>query len=85
MQVTPGAYAKLGFSFEYSTVDDLIHALETGVVVDAFSTGVPIMANTKKNHLFFTLFVSYRFGKIVDAQFSAKKRREMRKREKLEE
>lgn len=84
-QITPGAFAKFGFSFEYSTVDDIIHALEAGFVFDGYVRGVPIMANTKKSHFFFTLFVSYRFGKIVNAQFSPKKRREMKKRKEEEE
>ena len=84
-QITPGAFAKFGCSFEYSTVDEIIHALEAGVVFDGYVKGVPIMANTKKSHFFFTLFLSYRFGKIVNAQFSPKKRREMKKRKEAEE
>ncbi len=62
----PGAYAKLGISFEYSRFDKVIHAIEGGVIAEAFATKLPIM-ETKQNYQFFlTLFISYRFGKVID-------------------
>lgn len=82
---TPGIYGKFGFSFEYSSVHDILHALEAGITIDAYAIRVPIMANNKEKYLYPSLFVSYRFGKIVDAKFSPKKRREMRKQAKEEE
>ncbi len=70
ISVVPGAYARAGVSFEYSTSDVTIHALETGVSLDLFPKRIEIMATDieKNNFFFLTLFVSYRFGRVVDAR-----------------
>ncbi|HLP72473.1 MAG TPA: hypothetical protein VK155_06195 [Bacteroidales bacterium] len=62
----PGLYGKAGFNFEYSKEDRAIHAIEIGGVVNAFPKEIPIMAITKNKKYFFSLFVSYRFGMIMD-------------------
>lgn len=63
----PGAFVKGGVSFEFSRFDQVIHAIEGGAIAEAFPTKLPIMA-TKQNYQFFlTLFISYRFGKVIDA------------------
>lgn len=71
--VVPGIFGKFGFTFEYSKLDEVIHAIEAGVIIDAFPQKIPIMATEDNNFLFFTMFISYRFGKVVNAQFSNKK------------
>jgi hypothetical protein len=62
----PGLYGKFGFNFEYSKEDKIIHAIEIGGQVNAFPKKVPIMAGNNNKALFFSLFVSYRFGVILD-------------------
>lgn len=62
----PGLYAKGGFNFEYSKEDKVIHAIEIGVQVNAFPKKIPIMASDDNKAIFFSFFVSYRFGVIVD-------------------
>jgi hypothetical protein len=66
IKVLPGLYAKGGFNFEYSKEDKVIHAIEVGVQVNAFPKRIPIMATTDNKAIFFSLFVSYRFGVIID-------------------
>jgi len=68
ISIIPGATARAGVSFEYSTSDITIHALETGVALDVFPRRIEIMATDieKNDFLFLTLFVSYRFGKVID-------------------
>lgn len=66
IKFVPGAYVKLGLNFEYSKIDRVIHALEVGVTFDAFTKKIPIMASEDTKQFFFALFVSYRFGRIVD-------------------
>jgi len=75
-KILPGATFKLGASFEYSTVDELIHAIELGVSVDAFIKKVPIMATDKNPQLFISLFLGYRFGKVINASVAAKTQKE---------
>lgn len=63
----PGAFVKAGISFEFSKFDQVIHAVEGGAIAETFFTKLPIMA-TKQNYQFYlTLFISYRFGKVIDA------------------
>lgn len=62
----PGIFAKGGFNFEYSKEDKVIHAIEFGAQINAFPKKVPIMAINDNKSIFFSLFVSYRFGMIID-------------------
>jgi hypothetical protein len=66
IKVMPGLYAKGGFNFEYSKEDKVIHAIEVGAQLNAFPKEIPIMATTANKAIFFSLFVSYRFGMIID-------------------
>jgi hypothetical protein len=65
-KVMPGIYAKGGFNFEYSKQDKVIHAIEAGLQVNAFPKEIPIMYSATNKAVFFSLFVSYRFGVIID-------------------
>jgi len=65
-KVMPGLYVKAGFNFEYSKEDKIIHAIELGGQVNAFPVKIPIMAVAPNKAVFFSLFVSYRFGVILD-------------------
>ena len=83
--VIPGAFAKFGFNFDFSRQDRIVHALEAGIIAEGFVKKVEIMDLTYINkavprkvaqnqQFFLTLFVSYRFGKIVDPYEVKKKR-----------
>ena len=65
-KIMPGLFAKAGFNFEYSKEDKIIHAIEIGAQINAFPKKIPIMASTDNKNIFFSLFVSYRFGMIID-------------------
>jgi hypothetical protein len=65
-KIMPGLYAKAGFNFEYSKKDKIIHAIEIGGQINAFPKKIPIMAISDNKSIFFSLFVSYRFGIILD-------------------
>jgi len=66
--VIPGFYVRAGLSFEYSSEDRLIHALEGGFQIEGFLNKLPILATDDNHQLFLTLFASYRFGKVIDAR-----------------
>ncbi|MCX6321321.1 MAG: hypothetical protein NTX93_05865, partial [Bacteroidia bacterium] len=65
-KVLPGLFVKGGFNFEYSKEDKIIHAIEVGAQINAFPKKIPIMASSDNKSIFFSLFVSYRFGMIID-------------------
>jgi len=62
-KIYPGAYGKLGFSFEYGEMRTSIKAIETGVIVDFFPVAVPTMANFSKENFFVTLYLGFHFGR----------------------
>jgi len=66
IKVMPGLFTKGGFNFEYSKDDKIIHAIEVGAQINAFLKEIPIMASSDNKTIFFSLFVSYRFGMIID-------------------
>ncbi len=68
LKVVPGASAKIGVSFEFSKYDDVVHALESGAIVDLFYKKIPIMYGNTNNFVFVSLYISYRFGKVIDAK-----------------
>jgi hypothetical protein len=65
-KILPGLFTKGGFNFEYSKEDKIIHAIELGAQINAFPKKIPIMASTDNKSIFFSLFISYRFGIIID-------------------
>lgn len=80
IKIQPGIYGKFGFTFEYSKIDEVFHALEVGVGLDAYVGKVPIMETSPGKVLFvlpddqfyLTLFISYRFGKVINTRFNQK-------------
>jgi hypothetical protein len=77
----PGAFVKLGLCFEFSPTDNSIHAIEGGVIFDAYPKKLEMMY-TKNNYWFFTsLFVSYRFGKVFDPSEKKEKKKKKKKKE----
>lgn len=65
-KMLPGIFAKGGFNFEYSRQDKIIHAIEVGASLSAFPKKIPIMDTSDNKAIFFSLFVSYRFGVVID-------------------
>lgn len=66
ISLIPGAFGKLGLTMEFGRNEQIINAIEAGLVVDAFIKKVPIMATEDNNWLFLSLFISYRFGRAID-------------------
>jgi hypothetical protein len=59
----PGGYGRAGLNFDFSNRHQLIKAFEVGVVADAYSKVVPIMAFAKNNQVFLNLYMSFSLGK----------------------
>ena len=63
LKVTPGAYAKAGLRFDYGKFNEMINAIEVGVVAEFYSKAIPQMAFTKHEKFFFSAYVTLMFGK----------------------
>ncbi len=68
ISINPGAFTRFGVCFEYGSEDRILNAIEGGLQVDAFLKKMPILAVENNRQLFFSLFASYRFGKVLDAR-----------------
>ena len=64
----PGLHAKFGMSFEYGSLNSLINAIDAGIIAEVFNKKIPIMYTSDNKQFFITLYVSYRFGWIVDTR-----------------
>ncbi len=73
LKFVPGIFIKIGSSFEFGKKDIVINALEGGVNLDLFPKKIDIMANDKNKFYFLAIFVSYRFGKIINPRAIASK------------
>jgi len=65
----PGVFARAGICFEYSSEDNSVRALEGGVQMEGFLKKLPILSIEDNQQLFLTLYITYRFGKVIDARF----------------
>ncbi|HUS01638.1 MAG TPA: hypothetical protein VMY77_07920, partial [Chitinophagaceae bacterium] len=63
MEVTPGAYVKTSLRFDYGSYNEVVSALEVGIVADFYSKKIPIMVHEKQKQFFFTGYVSLLFGR----------------------
>ncbi len=59
----PGVHTKVGLYTEYAAGYEYIRSIEVGAMLDAFYKQVPIMAFTNNSFAFFSLYVSWQFGK----------------------
>jgi len=72
--IVPGAFMKIGGSFEYSKKDLLINALEGGISLDVFPKKIDLMANDKNKFWFLSIFIGYRFGRVINPRAITQKK-----------
>lgn len=70
--IVPGLTGKLGINFEFSSQDATISSVEIGTTADVYTKKIPIMASNDNRFFFPTLYVSVRFGKVVDKRSQVK-------------
>jgi hypothetical protein len=59
----PGAYGKLGLTFEYGSQSEDIKAIETGITIDAYAKELPIMAKTENQQFFINFYINLLYGR----------------------
>lgn len=66
LKIHPGAFAKFGLNFEYSSIRDRLKGLEVGAVLDLYPKTIPIMAPEfveKNRQYFLTFYLNVFFGR----------------------
>ena len=72
-KINPGIYFKLGISFEHGKYEEQLRALEIGFTTYVYLREMEIMAEIPNSQLFFTLFFSYRIGKVFHGGHHSKR------------
>ncbi|MDQ6758069.1 MAG: hypothetical protein M3004_14190, partial [Bacteroidota bacterium] len=57
LQIIPGAYVKTALRFDYGSYNEIVSALEVGIVGDFYSKKFPIMVHDTQKQFFFTGYV----------------------------
>ena len=63
LKVTPGIYAKAGLRFDYGKFNEIISALEVGVIAEYYTKQIPQMVFSKEHKFFFSAYVALMIGK----------------------
>ena len=63
LKFTPGAYVKSAVRFDYGKYNEMINALEAGIVLEYYTKEIQQMAFQKDRKLFFSGYVALVFGK----------------------
>lgn len=63
MKVTPGLYAKPGLRFDYGRYNDLVAAIEVGVIAEYYTKKIPQMISNDEKQFFFSAYFTLMFGK----------------------
>ena len=62
LKFVPGGYAKVALRFDYGRYNKTVTALETGLNIEGYQYGMPIMANVKAPQIFFNAYIALMFG-----------------------
>lgn len=63
LKVTPGIYSKASLRFDYGKYNELLNALEVGVMAEFYSKAIPQLVYSKPKQFFISAYVSIMFGK----------------------
>jgi hypothetical protein len=63
LKVTPGLYLKPAVRFDYGKYNELVSAVEAGLLGEFYSKKIPQMVYNKQKQFFFSAYVSIMFGK----------------------
>ena len=63
LKIKPGVYLKTSLRFDFGRYNESIHALEVGMSVDYYTSGIPQMVYNEPKKIFFQGHVAYVFGR----------------------
>lgn len=63
VKIKPGAFLKTGIRFDYGRYNEMVGAVELGLMGEFYASKIPQMYNVKQKQFFFSGFVTILFGK----------------------
>ncbi len=61
--VTPGIYGKTALRFDYGTYNEMVSAIEIGLIAEFYTKNVPIMVYSPAKKFFFSAYASIMIGR----------------------
>jgi len=65
IKLYPGLQAKIGFNIDFAVFDDLVQAVEFGIMVNAYYKRVPIMLSNDNHFIYPNLYIKASMGKRI--------------------
>jgi len=65
IKLYPGLQAKIGFNIDFAVFEDLVQAIEFGVMVNAYYKRVPIMLSIDNHFIYPNIYVKASMGKRI--------------------
>jgi hypothetical protein len=69
IKLVPGMYVKTGFNFDFSKEDKILSVFEVGINFEAYPKEIKIMETEKNPSFFPSVYISYRWGKVVSGYY----------------
>jgi hypothetical protein len=63
LSITPGGHAKAALHLDWGAFDEVIRALEVGIMIDVYAKQVPIMLTEDNKPYFINFYFSAELGK----------------------
>ncbi|MEP7251041.1 MAG: hypothetical protein ABI683_01640 [Ginsengibacter sp.] len=63
LTVTPGLYAKTALRFDYGAYNEIVSAMEVGLIGEYYTKEIPILLQNSQRKFFFSAYFSLCFGK----------------------
>jgi len=63
LKLSPGLYAKPGVRFDYGKYNEMVSAIEVGVIAEFYAKKIPQMLDNKQKQFFFSAYFTVLFGK----------------------
>jgi hypothetical protein len=63
LKLSPGGYGKLGLRFDYGRYNEMVSAIEVGVMAEFYGKKIPQMIYQKEKNLFLSAYVALMFGR----------------------
>jgi hypothetical protein len=63
LSITPGGHAKVALHLDWGAFEEIIRALEVGIMIDVYAKKVPIMIEAENRPYFINLYFSAELGK----------------------
>lgn len=63
MKVKPGIYLRTALRFDFGRYNEMVQGIEGGLIVEAYSSKIPVMLYQKERNIFFQAYIALLFGR----------------------